>query len=190
MKNLAIALLALTSFAAAALAQELPSAPAPAADPAWSRLQNLQNGQPVIVTTVDNRSIHCLFAGVTDAYLFCNPPGNPPDTGFRFDRAQVLSVDRDWPGQARPKAASQRNYHPAWIASMIAGGIIVGLIASQGTDAGKATEDGFIGAGIVGLIGAPLAFLPHPQIAPPGSAYPPYAFGTQLRLPFHSHIRY
>ncbi len=186
MKHLAIALLALTSFAASALAQELPSAPAPAPDPAWSRLQNLQNGQPVIVTTVDNRSVHCLFAGVTDTYLFCNPPGNPPDTGFRFDRAQVLSVDRDWPGQARPKAASQRNYHPAWIASMIAGGIIVGLIASQGTDAGKATQDGFIGAGIVGLIGAPLAFLPHPQLAIGSPVYPQYGISLHLKNPIRT----
>ena len=49
---------------------------------------------------------------------------------------------------------------------MIAGGIIVGLIASQNTDAGTAAEDGIIGAGVVGLIGAPLAFLPHPQFMP------------------------
>jgi uncharacterized membrane protein YeaQ/YmgE (transglycosylase-associated protein family) len=75
------------------------------------------------------------------------------------------------------------NYHPAWISSMIAGGIIVGLCATRSTDAGTATRAGLIGAGVVGLIGAPLAFLPHSQFAPPGPAYPPFGIGLRLKTP-------
>ncbi|MGA8741586.1 MAG: hypothetical protein WB561_10420 [Terracidiphilus sp.] len=191
MKHLAILLFSF-GFVACAAGQALPDnpAPVPIPDPAWSRLQALVYGQPIVVDNTNSPPVHCLFAGVTDAYLFCNPPGNPPGEGFRIDHANVLGVDLDLPRLAPTRASRpERNYHPAWISSMIAGGIIVGIIASQNTDAEKATEDGFIGAGIVGLIGAPLAFLPHPQIAPPGSAYPPYVFGAKLRLPFHSHIR-
>jgi hypothetical protein len=183
MKDVAIALLTLTMLPTLAFAQEMPSAPAPAPDPAWSYLQNLHKGQAVVVTTLDNRSIHCLFAGVTDAYLFCNPPGNPPGVGFRFDQAEVVSVDLDWPGQAPAQAnRPERNYHPAWIGSMIAGGIIVGLVASQHTDAGKATQDGAIGAVIVGLIGAPAAFLPHPTPILTRPVYPQYGVGVPIRL--------
>ena len=183
MRHLAIALLAL-ALLPIARAQNLPDAPAPAPDPAWVRLQTLANSQPIVITTTDSRSVHCLFAGISDDYLFCNPAGNPPGVGYRFDRAQVASVDLDRPGAPISQAhRPERNYHPAWIASMIAGGIVVGLCASQGTDAAKATQDGFIGAAIVGLIGAPLAFLPHPQPAVVGPVYPPYMFGARLRLP-------
>ncbi len=132
--------------------------------------------------------MHCLFAGVTEAYLFCNSPGNPAGVGFRFDHADVLSVDLDLPHPMPIQASRpERNYHPAWISSMIAGGIIVGLIASKNTDAGTAAEDGIIGAGIVGLIGAPLAFLPLPQFVQTGAAYPQYgSIGLHLKRPIRS----
>ena len=188
MKDFAILLLAFT-FAFRAAAQALPDTPTPAPlpDPAWSRLQSLVNGQPIVVDNTNGPPVHCLFAGVTEAYLFCNPPGNPAGVGFRFDHADVLGVDLDLP-RATPIQASrpERNYHPAWISSMIAGGMIVGLIASKNTDAGTATEDGIIGAGIVGLIGAPLAFFPHPQFVPTGPAYPQYGIGLRFRNPIRS----
>lgn len=167
-------------------AQDVPDSPAPAPfpDPAWGRLNDLSSGRPIIVTLIDGRSIHCLFAGITDANLFCNPPGNPPGVGFRFDHAEVIAVDLDLPTHRQaPVAQPAHNYHPAWISSMIAGGIIVGLCATRTTDDGTAAKAGIIGAGIVGLIGAPMAFLPHPQIAPPGPAYPPYFYGAHLRFP-------
>lgn len=190
MKDLAILLLAFAIVSSAA-GQALPDnpAPEPLPDPAWSRLQSLVNGQPIVVDNTNGPPVHCLFAVVTDAYLFCNPPGNPPGAGFRFDHADVLGVDLDLPHQAQTQASRpERNYHPAWISSMIAGGIIVGLIASKHTDAGTAAQDGLIGAGIVGLIGAPLAFLPHPQFAPPRPAYPQYGIGLRLRSPARSHL--
>jgi hypothetical protein len=189
MRRLAIALFALLLMRSPIQAQSLPDAPAPAPDPAWTGMQSLPNGQAIVVTDIENRSVHCLFAGATEEYLFCNPAGNPPGVGFRFDRAQVLSIDLDRPDAPQTQVRDrEHNYHPAWISSMIAGGLIVGLVASQHTSAGQATEDGLIGAGVVGLIGAPLAFLPHPQMGPPGRPYPPYVFGARFGFPI-SRIR-
>jgi len=183
MRQIAIALFALSLLRLSAQAQSLPDTPGPAPDPAWSRLQNLQIGQAVVVTDAENRSVHCLFAGVAGEYLFCNPAGNPAGVGFRFDRAQVLSVDLDRPDAPQPQTRPrEHNYHPAWISSMIAGGLIVGLVASEHTSAGHAAEDGLLGAGVVGLIGAPLAFMPHPPIGPARPAYPPYLFGARFGL--------
>ncbi len=157
---------AMLSPAIAGLAQSLPNAPAPAPppDPAWDRVRNLAPGVPIVVRSDNAPPAHCLFAGATDAYLFCNPQGNPPGVGYRFDRASVQSVDLDAPAQNGARFEQpERNYHPAWLASMIGGGLIVGIIATQTTDAGDAARAGAIGALVVGAIGAPLAFLPRPQ---------------------------
>lgn len=179
----------LTASAGLVLAQNLPDSPSPAPfpDPAWSRLQSLVNGQPIVVTDVQGRSVRCLFAGVTDAYLFCNPLGNPPGVGYRFDHAEVLSVDRDRPASQWTAAEREHNYHPAWISSMIAGGFIVGLCATRSTDAATSARAGLIGAGIVGLIGAPLAFMPHPESGFSGPIYPRYGIGLRLKDPVRSH---
>jgi len=189
MKHLPLALLALLLLAPTANTQILPDTPAAPPDPSWNRLRSLPAGQPVLVTTTDNRCVHCLFGTVTDTYLFCNPPGNPADVGFRLDRAEIVSVDLDRPLNATAQGPKhERGYHPAWISSMIAGGLIVGLIASQNTNAGKAAQDGLIGAGVVGLIGAPFVFLPQPNSPPPyGGTI--YGIGVRLRSPTvaHSH---
>jgi hypothetical protein len=121
--------------------QALPDAPSPAPlpDPTWDRLKNLTNGEPIVVRNDNGPPVHCLFAGATDAYLFCSPPGNPPGVGYRFDRASVISVDFDLPAQNVARFDRPHpNYHPAWIASILAGGLVVGIV------------------------GAPLAFLPQP----------------------------
>jgi hypothetical protein len=174
MKRLAIAFITLLLLAHGAHAQILPDAPATPPDPSWNRLRTLAIGQPLMITTTDNRSVHCLFGSVTESYLFCNPPGNPEGVGFRFDRIDVLSVDFDRTGTSLPQAhRTERNDHPAWISSMIAGGLVVGIIASQNTDARKAAQDG--------LIGAPLAFLPHPDDPPPHPpVFRPYGLGIRL----------
>lgn len=174
-----------------AVAQNLPSSPPPAplSDPAWSNLQRLTIGSPVIVTDDQGRTVHCLFAGATDDYLFCNPFGNPAGVGYRFDHANVIAVDLDLPSRPVVQAVPrEHNYHPAWISSMIAGGFIVGLCATRSTDAATSAKAGLIGAGIVGAIGAPMAFLPRPEMAPPGPVYPPFVFGARLRIPSHTRI--
>lgn len=184
MRHFAIALLGLSLLPVSMAAQNLPDAPGPAPDPQWSRLQSLPAGRPVVVTDVENRSVHCLFAGVTEEHLFCNPAGNPPGVGFRFDRAQVLSVDLDRADAPQARAGvRERNYHPGWISCMIAGGILVG-IASRDAGAGRATENGLIAAGVVGVIGAPIAFLPH-TYGPPAYGGPIYGIGIPLRARVH-----
>jgi hypothetical protein len=186
MKHLTIVLITLLLLAPATYSQILPDAPAAPPDPSWNRLRSLAIGQSLVVTTSDNRLVHCLFASVTETYLFCNPPGNPAEVGFRFDRAEVLSVDFDRTDSALARGKpTEHNYHPAWISSMIAGGLVVGLAASQNTDASKAAQDGFIGAAVVGLIGAPFAFLPHPYDPSPcaGPVCGRYPLGLRLSRP-------
>ncbi len=189
MRHLAIFLITL-GLVVGALGQALPDNPAPPPDPNWSHLQSLVYGQPIVVDNTSGPPVHCFFGGITDAYLFCNPPGNPAGVGFRFSRADVLGVDLDLPRQTQTQVSPpERNYHPAWISSMIASGILVGLCATRSTDAGNATKAGFIGAGIVGLIGAPLAFLPHPEETYGNPVYPQYGMGTRLRVPIRPHPR-
>lgn len=186
MKRIVI-LLITVGLAPLAPGQALPDNPAPP-DPAWSRLQSLTYGQPIVVDNTNGPPVHCLFTGVTDAYLFCSPPGNPPGVGFRFNHADVLGVDRDLPALPQAQASQpQRDYHPGWIASMIAGGFIVGLCATRTTSAGNAAEAGLVGAGIVGFIGAPFVFLPHPQNPFAGSLPPQYGIGIRLR-PIRPHL--
>lgn len=171
--------------------QALPAnpAPAPPPDPMWTHLQSVAMGTPVVIENTSGPPVHCLFAGVTDAYLFCNPPGNPAGVGFRFDRADVLAVDYDrWSAPTMRQGAAERRSHPVWIASMIAGGIIVGFCATRTTDAGHSAEAGLIGAAAVGLIGAPLAFMPRSSYGPPAAPY--YGAGIPMRfgLRAHQHI--
>jgi hypothetical protein len=185
-----IVLLLLGLLPAAACAQALPDNPAPQPDPAWSRVMSLTRGQPIVVDDTNGPPVHCLFTGATDAYLDCSPPGNPVGVGYRFNRADVLGVDLDLPGQTQAQASRpERNYHPAWLASIIAGGLVVGICATHSTDAGGAAKAGLIGAAVVGAIGAPLAFLPNSQRAYGGTNVPQFGIGIPLgrlhwRTPF------
>ena len=190
MKRLAIALITLWLLPLVTEAQILPDAPVVLPDPAWNRLYSLPIGQSIVITTTDNRLTHCLFGSVTETYLFCNPPGNPAGVGFRFNRAEIASVDYDRPDATLAQTRKpERNYHPAWISSMIAGGLIVGIIASQNTDASHAARDGLIGAVAVGAIGAPFVFLPGPFSSPPYGG-PIYGMGVRVRTQTHLHGKF
>ncbi len=176
-------LIALSCLSIALPAQTLPDAPAPApfARADWNRVKNLANGEPIVVRDDNGPPVHCNYAGATDLYLFCNPPGNPPGVGFRFDRASIVSIDLDLPPQKnaqfdRPKP----NYHPAWIASILAGGLVTGIVATRSTERRKCRQGRLVGALVVGVIGAPLAFLPHAQ--DDGFAYRTGAFGRARTL--------
>jgi hypothetical protein len=121
----------------------------------WRKIQRLIHGEPIVVTSTYGPSQACRFAGATDDALFCDAPGAPDGSGYRFERATVISVQATRP---------QHNYHPAWIASVIGGGLAVGIIAAQSNDAGDAARIGAVGALVVGAIGAPLALLqPQPD---------------------------
>jgi len=196
MKRILIFLMAIV-LAPAARPQALPDnpTPAPPPDPAWDRLKSLIVGTPLVVHSDNGPAVHCLFAGATDDYLDCNPPGNPAGVGYRFDRASVAGVDLDLPAQntARVKAP-ERNYHPAWLACILAGGLIVGIGSTSTDDAGTSARNGALAAGVVGLIGAPLAFLPQGagfayqprgflHAGLPGSALRPHLFSRLARIP-------
>jgi hypothetical protein len=188
MKNLIRLLTA--SFLAAALspsvvgrAQSLPNAPAPQSsappaplpDSAWDRVLSLARGQPIVVASDYGPPAHCLFAGATAAFLFCDPPGNPPGVGYRFDRASVISVTLDQPLPTGAQFSQPHpNYHPFWLSSIVAGGLLVGICATRTMDAGDSARAGAIGALVVGAIGAPLAFLP--QSPGEGLIFHPFAF--------------
>jgi hypothetical protein len=195
MKQLTVILIALFLVPAALLpavarSQALPDAPTPVqpSDPMWNRVKDLVNGAAIVVRNDNGPPVHCLFAGATDAYLFCDPPGNPPNTGFRFDRAVIVSVDLDRPTPYsarfdRPKP----NYHPVYLSSIIAGGLIVGICATPTMDAGQAASTGVIGALVVAAIGAPLAFLPRWQDG--DFAYQPHGFARMHSPLFGFHPR-
>lgn len=170
-------------FVAAASAQNLPDNPAQASapDPAWGRLQNLAYGTPIVVTSTMGPPVHCFFTNATAEYLDCHPPAQPGGVGYRFHRDDVLSVDPEqWVPKNGQERSAGRSPHPAWISSMIAGGFIVGFIATSTTDAGHAAAAGAIGALVTGAIGAPLAFMPHSNY--PASPPPPYGVGVFLPL--------
>jgi hypothetical protein len=184
MKHPCLTLIALACIAATLSAQAPPDAPAPApyVPAGWNLVKNLTRGEPIVVQDDNGPPAHCLFAGATDQYLFCDPPGNPPGVGFRFDRASIVSVSLDLPPQKNSQFnRPQPNYHPAWIASILAGGILTGIVATRTTSDGNAARAGLIGALVVGAIGAPLAFLPHAQ--DDGFAYRTGAV-VRLRAPY------
>ena len=186
MKPISTLFLALV-FAGTASAQTLPDNPSQAAppDPAWTRLQSLVYGTPIVVSSTNGPPVHCFFTVATDDYLDCHPPSQPSGVDYRFDRDSVLSVDPEnlRPNETRHRTA-ERSSHPAWISSMIAGGILVGFIATRTTDAGHAAEGGAIGALVTGAIGAPLAFMPRDAQS---YSPPPYGIGIPLRLGSRSH---
>lgn len=159
MKQIVHLLIAITLLPVPLWPQALPDAPPPVApDQAWDRLKNLAIGAPIVVRDVDEVPVHCLFAGLTDAYLFCNPAANPPSVGYRFDRDRVLSVDFDRPGQndtysSRP----EHNWHPGVLAAAAVIGTAIGIAVSRNTNAQGAAAAGLLSAGMVGGIGYEIA---------------------------------
>jgi hypothetical protein len=199
MKHYISFLIAIVLVPIVAHPQALPDAPSPAqpSDPMWNRVKELANGAAIVVRNDNGPPVHCLFAGATDAYLFCNPSTNPPGVGFRFDRAAIVSVDLDRPAPYSARFdRPQPNYHPAYLACIIGGGLIVGIVATKTADSATAADEGLIGALVVAAIGAPLAFLPHWQEAgfgdlprDPGRMHSPL-FGFHPRpLPRFLHAR-
>ncbi len=144
MKHLAALLIAIALLRPAAHAQDSP--PAPLSDLTWSWVERLVDGQPIVVTPTAGPSVHCRFAGATDAYLFCDPDNaRYAASGYRFDRAQVVNVKI-----SRPKA----NWHPALLAVSAAVGIAIGAAASSRGASDKAAAAGaLVTALLVGAIG-------------------------------------
>jgi hypothetical protein len=136
------------SQSASAPAQPAPPDKLSPPDKDWRKIQKLPNGVVIDVSSTYGPDLGCRFAAATDDALFCNDPGSAAGTGWQFDRARVISV---------AATILRKNHHPGWIAATLAGGLVVGLLASRTTTAGGAATAGMIGAGVVGVAGAPLA---------------------------------
>lgn len=81
------------------IAQSAPTPPPvpPTAQPPtstdWSRVGVLEHDQPIVVSARGGRTLHCLFTGVTNADLFCEPQFYRPNNGeWHFDRADIETV--------------------------------------------------------------------------------------------------
>src|ERR1700692_1918581 len=99
MKNPSLMFLTIAMLPGSAFAQALPPAPLPAdapvpvqststsvpaspmhagpSDATWMRFQQIANGREVLVTNTYGPPLRCRFAGATNAFLFCDPPGTP-----------------------------------------------------------------------------------------------------------------
>lgn len=159
MKPIALALIVLSLSPQLLTAQDLPNAPVPMQpDPAWNRVRALPPGQPLIVVVENAPAVHCEFSQATDAYLFCNPAGNPPGVGYRFDRAQVISVDFDLPPYPQAGYTPPRSsWHPGLLATAAALGITFGAVAAERSNNPEAgVVVGLVSAGMVLSIGYPM----------------------------------
>lgn len=135
-------------------AQALPDAPVPAQpnpqtpapyDARWSRIEQISDGQPIVVRTLNGDKVRCRFAGATNDCLFCDPLGlQSSQPGLRFDRASIVSVH-----EAEPKS----DLHPVLLTVSAVLGIAVGVAAAQTGDDRTAAAAGLITAGLVGGIG-------------------------------------
>lgn len=117
-------------------------------DKQWRKIQKLPMGTAVVVDSTYGQPLQCRFADATDDGLYCDTPESPDGTGWVFERPSVISVQA---------TILQRNHHPGWMAATLAGGLIVGVLATRSTSAGNAAKAGAIGALITGGAGVPLA---------------------------------
>ena len=187
MKQIAITLIALSLLPQLSPTQELPNAPVPVEpDPAWDRVRGLPAGQALLVVVDDAPPVHCMFSRATQDYLFCDPPDNPPGVGYRFDRAEVISVDLDLPGLSRTQHAPPRaDWHPGLFAAAAGTGIAIGVIASERSGNPQAgLVFGLIAAGMVTSAGYPMLDIQsrRPSL---GWEFPLHGFAgvRQTRLP-------
>jgi hypothetical protein len=146
MKNFLVVSLALVLLPVASRPQALPDNPAPAPfDPRWSHIEQLSDGQSIVVLTTSGTKVRCRFAGATDTFLFCDQTGvlsSQPD--YRFDRASVVNVRESQP---------EHNWHSGLLAAMAIAGTAVGIAATGATDDRGAAAAGLFTAGFVGAIG-------------------------------------
>ena len=152
MKQTAIFLIAI-AFSAGALTQALPESPQSAETPQsvsassearvagqsmWDRMERLPRGQKIKIQFGNGRWGHCMFAGVSDAYLYC---ASEYDSGFveegQINRANIADFKPDH---------DVRNGHIAFAAGVISVGLAFGL---QPRDESASVLVGMLG-GLVG----------------------------------------
>jgi hypothetical protein len=191
MKQIFVFLIAVALLPAAVGAQSLPDAPSPASpekqtpelspptNPAWLRVQQMVNGQEVVVITTYGPPVRCRFAGATDAYLFCDPDGNPPGTDYRFDRVNVLNV--------RVAHLAPSGHPGIVLAVATVVGTVIGVAVARKSDAEGGAVVGALGFGLIGCATACFNNSPYNQFGGPRFAFPPpgvahpHAFRTHAR---------
>ena len=133
-------------------AQALPEnpEPAPAGKADWGRVQELANGEQIMVTRGRGYPVLCQFSGATKDTLFCDSIYSGRE--YRFNRVQVQRVRMD---------DKKRNVH-LLIGGLAAAGFIWG-VATPPTDGSPRFLTGLVGAGagaFAGLVvGLPVALL-------------------------------
>jgi len=181
MKSFLLLSIALLLLPAAAWPQALPDAPAPAPrnaqapappDAKWARIQQISDGEEIVVRTTSGTLVRCRFAGATDACLFCDPPGAPrSQAGYRFERANVANVKHDQPG---------RDTHPVLLAAMVILGSAAGLATTRNSSDRVAAAAGVFTAVAVGTFGFQMAQM-QSQNAGFGFVYRPHGMNP-IRL--------
>ena len=129
----------------AASAQELPNNPVPRESLAWSRVQNLANGEQITVARPGGEPIPCVFTGATDDELFCNAFYRGRE--FHFDRAEIERVRMD---------DKYRNTR-ILLGAFTVGGLIWGVATPPNNGTPRAL-DGLAGAAVGALAGLVVSF--------------------------------
>lgn len=124
--------------------------PAPAGKADWARVQDLANGEEIMVERGGGLPVPCLFAGATGDYLFCDSLYSGHQ--YRFVRSQVQRVRMD---------DKRRNMH-ILIGGLAAAGFVWG-VATPPSDGYPRLLGGLAGAGIGAfagvVVGLPVALL-------------------------------
>jgi hypothetical protein len=201
LKQIAIFLLAMV-FSAGAFAQDLPESPQPAATPQsistplgsrvagqgmWDRMERLPRGEKIKIQTGNGRWERCMFAGVSEAYLYC---ASEDDSGFvrerQINRANIadFKIDHD-----------ARNGRLIVTAMAVTGGLWAGIrsyrTSTPQNAEGAGILGGLIGTGIGALVGVPLSCLSGrcvemPDVSPGAPSYGINVNVPLRRIPRHS----
>jgi hypothetical protein len=123
-------------------AQALPDnpVPAPTGKADWGRVQDLANGEEIMVARSRGLAMPCLFAGATENSLFCESIYSGRE--YRFNRAEVERVRMD---------DKRRNMH-ILIGGLAAAGFIWG-VATPNSDGTPRALVGLAGAGLGAFTG-------------------------------------
>ena len=166
MKPIALLLVILSLCRSTAVAQALPNGPtsAPAYDPAWQNVRDLDRDDAIKITTTSGHTRHCNFNGAIGDRIFCTSYGFDASNDFSFDRSSITVIRRD---------DGRRNFRWA-IGGMAAAGFVAGSILGPGRDS---TAPRFVS----GLAGAGFGFLAGCAVAVP------VAFLVPGRLIYRAH---
>lgn len=181
--------IAIVLLPVSASTQALPDAPAPASPAAqvsssssagapspvdwmWRRIQQISDGQFIVVRTVLRGKVRCTFEGATETTLYCDPPGVLSSRpAYQFNRASVLSVREIRPGS---------DAHPGLLAASLITGTAVGIVAAGDSPAPEAVAAGLLTTLIVAGVGSMVIQL-NRRVFGMSFAFQPHGLGRGLQ---------